>query len=181
MLEQPIPTDIKIERFDMAINFYAIVNIEGQPNLVCYDYNPAWNSWYPFYDDINKIPAIQKSKSKTYKDLIKECDKILNIDLQQKLSQAKDRFKQLVGDTEIKLDKLDNFTVYEIKYSKTANLHTIYKLFNFVITKAEDSNVLLNPKELNCKTFNLNHKQFQNLIGNAEYILQHEDIQKFCL
>lgn len=53
-LEKVIPNDIKIERFDMAINFYAMVNLENQPHLVCYDYTPAWNSWYPFYDDINK-------------------------------------------------------------------------------------------------------------------------------
>lgn len=113
--------------------------------------------------------------------MIEECDTILNIDLQQKISQAKDRFKELIGSTKIKLDKLDNFIVYEIKYSKTANLYTIYKLYNLVVTEIEDSNILLNPKHLKCKTFNLNQKHFENLVSNAEYIIQHEDLQKFCL
>ncbi len=57
---QPLPTEIKVERFDMAINFYAIVNINNNPHLICYDYNPIWNSWYPFYDDMNKTPIFKK-------------------------------------------------------------------------------------------------------------------------
>ena len=59
MLNSKIENNVKIERFDMAVNFYAVINIDGNPNLICYDFNPAWNSWYPFYDDVNKTPIIQ--------------------------------------------------------------------------------------------------------------------------
>ncbi len=178
---QPLPTEIKVERFDMAINFYAIVNINNNPHLICYDYNPIWNSWYPFYDDINKTPIFKKSTSSTYKQLIDECNKLLNIDLENKVSLAKNRFKELVCNDEIKLDKLDNFIVYELKYSKSTKVYTLYKLFNYVITDIENLDGLLNPKALKCKTFNLRQQNFQNLISNAEYIIKQENLERFCI
>ena len=41
-------------RFDMAINFYCCIKRDDKYYLVTYYYNPAWNLYYPFYDDINK-------------------------------------------------------------------------------------------------------------------------------
>lgn len=180
-LNQPLPHDIKIERFDTAINFYATINLDNEPHLICYDYNPVWDSWYPFYDDINKTPVIHHSSAKTYKGLIEECDHLINIDLKEKLSLAKQRFDDLIGDTNLTLEKLDNFTVYEIKYSKTANLYTIYKLYNFVVTNAENIDTLIHPKQLKCKLFNLNSTKHEKLVSNAEYIATHEDLTKYCL
>ena len=64
MLNSKIDDNVKIERFDMAVNFYAIINVDGNPNLISYDFNPAWNSWYPFYDDVNKTPIKKLAKQK---------------------------------------------------------------------------------------------------------------------
>lgn len=180
-MNQKIDNNVKIKRFDMAVNFYSILEIEGSPNLVCYDYNPIWNSWYPFYDDINKSPVEKLSNAKTYKELIEECDKILNINLNEKIQLAKIRFKELVGEADFELKELENFIIYEIKYSKTANLYTIYKLYNFVITSIDNKNILLNPKKLKSMTFNLENFNKNNLISNALFVAEHEDLKKFCL
>jgi hypothetical protein len=57
-------------RFDMAINFYCCVKKDDKYFLVAYYYNPSWNLYYPFYDDINKLPIIKESKSNTYTDKV---------------------------------------------------------------------------------------------------------------
>lgn len=181
MLNSKIDDNVKIERFDMAVNFYAIINVDGNPNLISYDFNPAWNSWYPFYDDVNKTPIIKKSKAKTYGELIKECDESIKISIDEKINLAKARFKKLIGDSDFEIEKLENFIVYEIKYSKTANLYTIYKLYNFVITNIDDKDILFRPKKLKYKLFNLNNFIKENLVSNAVYIVEHEDLKKFCL
>ncbi len=113
--------------------------------------------------------------------MIDECNKLLNINLENKVSLAKNRFKELVCNDEIKLDKLDNFIVYELKYSKSTKVYTLYKLFNYVITDIENLDGLLNPKALKCKTFNLRQQNFQNLISNAEYIIKQENLKRFCI
>ncbi len=41
-LNKHIEENVKIQRYDMAINFYSVLNINSSPNLVCYDYNPVW-------------------------------------------------------------------------------------------------------------------------------------------
>ena len=87
----------------------------------------------------------------------------------------------MIGDSDFEIEKLENFIVYEIKYSKTANLYTIYKLYNFVITNIDDKGVLFRPKKLNYKLFNLNNFIKENLVSNAVYIVEHEDLKKFCL
>ncbi len=181
ILENNIKENIKIERFDMAINFYSVVKINGSPNLVCYDFKSVWNSWFPFYDDVNKTPVIKPSEAKTYDDLIRECDKYIDINIDEKIKLAKDRFKELIGNSDFVISKLTHHVLYEIKYSKSANLYTLYKLYNFVITSIDDKNILLNPKKLKCKTFNLNNFNNDNLVSNALYIVEHENLKQFSL
>ena len=96
----------KPSRFDMAINFYCCVEKNNRYYLVAYYYNPTWNLWYPFYDDVNKTPIKKESAANTYKNLLQESDSVLNVNLNEKLDLAHKRFKELVGcDCEIKESK----------------------------------------------------------------------------
>jgi len=69
-----IDKNIKIERIDIAVNFYLVVEDKGIHCLVTYDYNPVYKSWFPFYDDVNKTPTLVHNTAKTYGELIFECD-----------------------------------------------------------------------------------------------------------
>lgn len=156
----------KPSRFDTAINFYCCLEKDSKYYLVAYYYNPAWDLYYPFYDDINKTPILQQSRANTYKELIEETNQIINIDLNEKLDLAHKRFIELIGcNCEVKESEIKE--LFELKYSKTANLYTIYKLFNFVITEVDDLEKVLNPVKLQSKLFDLGNLENGKLVGNA--------------
>ncbi len=156
----------KPKRYDMAIIFFICLKKENCYYLVAYYYNPAWNVYYPFYDDVNKTPILKNSQANTYNELINEVNNVLNIDLNDKLILAKERFKDLVGcECEVKQSK--NNQSFELKYSKTANLYTIYKFYNFIVTQVEDIKALLNPKKLTSKLFNLDDLDDRKIVSNA--------------
>ena len=140
----------KPSRSDMAVNFYCCLKQNDKYYLVTYYYNPAWDLWYPFYDDVNKTPIVKTSNSKTYRELIEETNQVLNVDMENKLKLAYKRFEELIGcKCKVKQSKLGE--MFELKYSKTANQFSIYKLYNFIITDVENLEQILNPKKLKCK------------------------------
>lgn len=156
----------KPSRFDMAVNFYCCIRQNGKYYLVTYYYNPAWDLWYPFYDDVNKTPIVKTSNSKTYRELIEETNQVLNVDMENKLKLAYKRFEELIGcKCKVKQSKLGE--MFELKYSKTANQFSIYKLYNFTITDVENLEQILNPKKLKCKLFELNKLDNSKIVGNA--------------
>ena len=156
----------KPSRFDMAVNFYCCLKQNDKYYLVTYYYNPAWDLWYPFYDDVNKTPIVKTSNSKTYRELIEETNQVLNVDMENKLKLAYKRFEELIGcKCKVKQSKLGE--MFELKYSKTANQFSIYKLYNFIITDVENLEQILNPKKLKCKLFELNKLDNSKIVGNA--------------
>ena len=156
----------KPSRFDMAVNFYCCLKQNDKYYLVTYYYNPAWGLWYPFYDDVNKTPIVKTSNSKTYRELIEETNQVLNVDMENKLKLAYKRFEELIGcKCKVKQSKLGE--MFELKYSKTANQFSIYKLYNFIITDVENLEQILNPKKLKCKLFELNKLDNSKIVGNA--------------
>lgn len=157
----------KPSRFDMAINFYCLVKKDNINYLVTYFYNPTWNLYYPFYDDINKTPIIQESSSNTYDELLQETNALLNISLKQKENLALTRFNELIGSNCNIIKSPINHIMYEIKFSKTTGKYTIYKLFNYIITSVEDINKVLNSKTLPCKLFNMNNLDDSKIVKNA--------------
>ena len=60
-----------------------------------------------------------------------------------------------------------NKEIFELKHSKTSNLCTIYKLYNFIITDVEDFNKILNPSNLKCKLIDIENPTRAKLISNA--------------
>ena len=156
----------KPSRFDMAINFYCCLEKDNKYYLVAYYYNPAWNLYYPFYDDVNKTPILKDSEADTFRELIQETNQVIDIDLDKKIELAHKRFKELIGcDCKVMQAKIKE--MFELKYSKTANLYSIYKLYNFIITKVEDLKTILNPQNLKCEIFDLDNLDSTKLVSNA--------------
>ncbi len=167
-LAKNLPPQIKVERFDMAINFYEIVEKDNGKYLKVYEYNPIWKSLYPFYDDVNKHAMEFQSKAKTYKELIDEFEHSYKIDLNEKLKLAMNRYFELTSNHATGIVQANNFVIYELKYSKSANVYTLYKLFNYLI--------YVDDKDLEiCKLVSLEDLP-ENLIENAKYFLNAE----FC-
>ena len=156
----------KPSRYDMAICFYCCLKIKEKYYLVAYDYNPAWNLFFPFYDDINKTPILQESKATTYGELIEETNQIFNSNLDEKLNLAKKRFKELFGcNCTVKPSKINE--TFELKHSKSTDKYSIYKFYNFILTDAENLNLLLNPCNLKCELFDVENLENTNLASNA--------------
>ncbi len=152
-------------RFDMAVNFHCCVEKNNDFFVVGFYYNPAWNVFYPFYDDVNKTPVVKRAKSSTFSELANECDNILNVDINEKLQLALSRFKEIFG-CSCKVKQSKNFEMYELKYSKTANIYTVYKLFNYIIYDIDDVQKLFASK-LKAKLFNIHKLENVDLISNA--------------
>jgi len=152
-------------RFDMAVNFHCCVEKNNEYFVVGFYYNPAWNVFYPFYDDVNKTPVVKQANSSTFSELATECDTVLNVDVNEKLQFALNRFKEIFG-CNCKVKQSNNFEMYELKYSKTANIYTVYKLFNYIIYDIDDAQKLFASK-LKAKLFNIQKLKNVDLISNA--------------
>ena len=172
----------KPSRFDMAINFYCCLEKDNKFYLVAYYYNPTWNLYYPFYDDVNKTPILQQSKANTYRELINETNRIIEINLDEKLNLAQKRFKELIG-CDCNVIQAKTKELFELKYSKTANLYSIYKLYNFIITGVDDLKTILNPQNIKCKIFDLDNLDNTKLVSNAIWFCEQsfEELKKCAL
>lgn len=157
----------KPSRFDMAISFYCVLKKAGEYYLATYFYNPKWNLFYPFYDDVNKTPVLKQSIANTYKDLVNEINKVMDVNETEKLNLALSRYKELIGTNCNVIKSPVNFNMYELKYSKTTNVYTIYKFFNFIITTVDDLQKVITPNNLECKLFKLNNLDANQVVGNA--------------
>ena len=180
MVNQKVP--YVVSRFDMAINFYCIIKKNNKFYLVTYYYNPDWDLYYPFYDDKNKTPQNYPSKAKKYSNLIKESDAFFN-DPEKYLKLAQKRFKELIGCSCDVIPSTENYILYEVKYSKTANVHTIYKLFNYIITDVDDANKMLYKSLLPSCLFDIDHLDENKVVGNAVYFVNNsrEMLKKYAI
>jgi len=158
-----IPAGCMPGRADMAISFIC----HTDNGLLTYDYNPAWNSWYPFYDDVNKTPIQCDFNGKTFKDLIAEHERIMPVDLPAQLEKAHLRFAEIFG-TNCKVRPLKNHSVvYELKYSKSQNIWTLYRIYNFVITEVAERQKMLNPVNMKYKFIKQDEIKNSSLITNT--------------
>jgi len=174
-IDEKIPSHIKVERFDMAINFYEFFNKKGKLLLKTYDYNPVWNSWYPFYDDQNKEPIFYDSKAKTYTELINEYESFYKINLEEKILLAKQRYFEITGEECQRIKPAKTFILWELKYSQTAKVYTLYKLFNYIVDGANGQITIKNIcKSMKCKVFDINSGSFDGLVENAQYFINKE-------
>ncbi len=152
MLDDKVPKDKFPTRLDSAINLYA--NIENK-GIVLYNVNPTtWNCLYPFYELEHKFTMDDyqfSSTDMTYRELLSEYQQQYHIIYEEELGYNKEKRKEILlsqyKDTfdlkEVHIgDELES--LYELKYSKSKNVWTLYYFENYVVDKVDTVEILLN-------------------------------------
>lgn len=161
MLKQKVPKDMFPSRLDSATDLY----VYTKNGLILYNIKPdTWNVLYPFFQQNNKFTIDNydiENKDLTYQELIDLYNKVYDEEYVKKgfnenkrkqvlLEEFNETFK--VNGTEIRT-KLDSH--YELKYSKSKNVYTLYYLESYVLSKISDINKLLKQKVYNQDLLNL--------------------------
>jgi len=186
MLNEIVPKDILPTRLDSALNLYTNINYKNKKGLILYNTNPTtWNSLYPFYELNHKFILNNfqiKDENITYGELIKEYEKFYQKDYEQKRGYNKEKRIHILKEEYIKTFNLNNANinaeltpVYELKFSKSQNVWTLYYFENYVANQIDDLEVLLNEELYEQKILPIDSKTTVidgiNIISNLSYIL----------
>lgn len=151
MMDKKVPKETFPTRLDSATDLYTYTD-EG---LILYNIKPTtWNVLYPFFEQNNKFTKDNfdiENKDITYGELIdiykniytKEYEIEKGFDEEKRKSVLVEEFNEnfKVENTKIS-QKLDSH--YELKYSKSQNVYTLYYLESYVANKISNLEKLLN-------------------------------------
>lgn len=163
MLNEKVPLEMIPTRLDSATDLYTYT----KNGLLLYNINPnTWNVLYPFFQQANKFTIDSyeiENKNITYKDLIEIYNNVYNTEYVAKRGFDENKRKQVLIDefnktfgvsgTKIS-DKLDSH--YELKYSKSKNVYTLYYLESYIANNIDDVDKLLNQKVYEQEILSLN-------------------------
>ena len=181
VLKQMIPT-----RLDSAMNLYTNVSYKDETGIIVYNTNPAtWNCLYSFYELNHKFTIDEYNFCKediTYRELIEEYQKVHKEIYEDKKENIKNIRKQILIDEYKKTFNLKDvhisdelLPIFELKYSKSKNVWTLYYFENYVADSVDDFNDLLNQKLYEQKILPLDSsiKELEgvDLTSNIPYLL----------
>lgn len=155
ILDEMVPVEMIPTRLDSAMNLYTYVGYRGNTGIILYNINPdTWNCLYPFYELNHKFTIDSykfDNKNLTYRKLIEQYQAIYKKVYENEYSKNLRR-KTLIDEYK-KTFNLDNIEIndelppiYELKYSKTKNVWTIYYFENYVASSIEPLDNLLNQR-----------------------------------
>lgn len=155
MLKQNVSKDMIPKRLDSALNLYTNVKYKNKTGIIVYNINPTtWNCLYSFYELNHKFTIDNYKFTKenpTYEDLIKEYKSIYHNNYEQdkgyvkekRINILKDEFKKTFNLSSVDIkDELE--PIFELKYSKTKNVWTLYYFENYVVNKVDNIKDLFN-------------------------------------
>ncbi len=186
IMNQKVPTDMLPTRLDSALNLYTNVHYKNESGLIVYNTNPdTWNCLYSFYELNHKFTIDNYTFSKdnlTYGDLIEEYKSIYQKVYEQEKGYTKEKRINILIDEYKKTFNLDRVIIgeelepiFEIKYSKSKNVWTLYYFENYVVNKVEDLNKLLNQSIYEQKILpldpSINNIDGIEVISNIPYLL----------
>lgn len=153
MLNQKVPRKMFPTRLDSATDLYTYTD----KGLLLYNIKPTtWNVLYPFFGQNNKFTINDfniENKDLTYKELIDIYNDIytMKYEGEKGFNESKrkqvliEEFNETFGvDETIISEKLDFH--YELKYSKSQNVYTLYYLESYIVNKVNSVDKLLNQK-----------------------------------
>lgn len=189
ILNQKVPKEMMPTRLDSALNLYTNIYYKGKNGIILYNINPnTWNCLYSFYE-LNHKFTIDNYKfnieNPTYEELIEEYKSVYHKVYEQEKGYIKesrintliDEFKKTFNLNNVDIrDELE--PIYELKYSKSKNVWTLYYFENYVANKVDDINDLLSQKLYEQKIFPLD-SSITNIDGvditsNIPYLLSIE-------
>lgn len=153
ILNQKVPKEIFPTRLDSATDLYMYTD----KGLVLYNIKPTtWNVLYPFFQQNNKFTINDfniENKDITYKELIGLYNDIYTTkyEIEKGFNEEKrkqvliEEFNETFGVNETTISKrLDSH--YELKYSKSQNVYTLYYLESYIANEVNNIDKLLNQK-----------------------------------
>lgn len=189
MFNEKVPKNMMPTRLDSALNLYTNINYKNETGIIVYNTNPnTWNCLYPFYE-LNHKFTIDKYKfsneNPTYGELIQEYKSVYQKVYEQEKGFKKEtrinilinEFKQTFNLKNINInDELE--PIFELKYSKSKNVWTLYYFENYVSNRIDNINNLLNQNLYEQKILPLN-SSIQKIDGidiasNVPYLLSNE-------
>lgn len=153
MLSKKVPLEMIPTRLDSATDLYT----NTEKGLILYNIkSDTWNVLYPFFQQENKFTIDYyeiKNKDITYQELIDMYQTIYEDEYVVKKGFDEDKRKQVLIDEFNKIfhvsgtkisEKLNSH--YELKYSKSKNVYTLYYLESYLANGVDDVSQLLNQK-----------------------------------
>lgn len=189
MLNQKVPKDMIPTRLDSALNLYTNIHNKNESGIILYNINPTtWNCLYPFYELIHKFAVDNyqfTSKNPTYGELMEEYKSVYQKIYEQENGYTKKVRMNTLVDAFQSTFSLDNVSIgdeldpiFELKYSKTKNVWTLYYFENYVANKVDNIKDLLNQNLYEQKILPLDaliHKVDNiDLTSNIPYLLSIE-------
>lgn len=163
MLNQKVPKEMIPSRLDSATDLYT----NTKNGLIVYNIKPdTWNILYPFFQQKNKFTIdnyIIENKNITYEELIGMYEEIYHSYYEIELGFNEEKRKEVLIEefnktfdvTGTKISKkLDSH--YELKYSKSKNVYTLYYLESYLVSEIDDVDKLLEQKVYSQELLNLN-------------------------
>lgn len=182
LLNTKVPKDMFPTRLDSALNLYCNIKDKG---IIVYNVNPnTWNVLYPFFELNHKFTIDNynfKNTDITYQELIDEYQQIFN-----KYKYDKNQRKEILINEYLNTFKLKSAEIsdeleciYELKFSKSKNVWTLYYFENYVVNNIDDVNKLLSQNIYSQEFISLSNKQDKinniPIVENTVYLLTIDD------
>ena len=169
LLNEKVPLEMIPTRLDSATDLYTYT----KHGLILYNINPStWNVLYPFFQQTNKFTIDSyeiENNDITYKDLIEIYNNIYNTEYVAKKGFDESKRKQVLIDEFNKTFGVSGTTIsakldshYELKYSKSKNVYTLYYLESYIANNIDDIDKLLNQNVYKQEILNLNLSKEEN-------------------
>lgn len=189
ILKQKVPKEIIPTRLDSVLNLYTNIKTKTESGILVYNTNPdTWNCLYPFYEINHKFTLNDykiENENPTYEELIKEYQKIYKkvyeeqqgFTKETRINILKEEYKNTFNLSDVTInDSLTSF--YELKYSKSQKVWTLYYFENYIASKIENINDLYNQKLYEQKVLplssNINSIDGVELVSNLPFLLSIE-------
>lgn len=177
LLNEKIPLEMIPTRLDSATDLYTYT----KHGLILYNINPStWNVLYPFFQQTNKFTIDSyeiENKDITYKDLIEIYNNIYNTEYVAKKGFDESKRKQVLIDEFNKTFGVSGTTIsakldshYELKYSKSKNVYTLYYLESYIANNIDDIDKLLNQNVYKQEILNLNKYPLDKEINGIKVV-----------
>lgn len=153
MLNQKVSREMFPTRLDSATDLYTYTD----KGLVLYNIKPTtWNVLYPFFQQNNKFTMDDfnvENKDITYKELIDTYNDIYTTKYEIEKGFNEEKRKQILVEEFNEIFGVNGTTIskkldshYELKYSKSQNVYTLYYLENYIANGVDSIDKLLNQK-----------------------------------
>ncbi len=190
MLKEKVPKDMITTRLDSALNLYTNIHYKGETGIILYNTNPdTWNCLYSFYELNHKFTIDNykfSNENPTFEELIEEYKNIYFKVYEQEKGYTKETRINILRDEFKKTFKLDNVNIneelepiFELKFSKSKNVWTLYYFENYVANKVDNINDLLKQNLYEQKILPLDSSITAingiDIISNIPYLLSLQD------